>query len=93
LRSLAGIVVFSPLTFVAASYGKMARYKDVRRIHTVNGSTILGAGGEMSDFNYIKQLLEDLTYANRAYQCTIERGTSKTSHKQLFSQDGRFRER
>jgi len=33
-----------------ASYGSMARYKDFRRLSSVGENTILGASGEMSDF-------------------------------------------
>lgn len=33
-----------------ASYGSMARYKDVRRIRQVGESTLIGASGEISDF-------------------------------------------
>ena len=33
-----------------ASYGSMARYKDFRRLSSVSKNTILGASGEMSDF-------------------------------------------
>lgn len=44
-----------------ASYGKLARYKEMRRIRVVNDTTILGAGGEYSDFQYINQLLRTLT--------------------------------
>ena len=40
-----------------ASYGSMARYKDMRRL-TIHGKhTILGASGEMSDFQSIKKTL------------------------------------
>jgi len=44
-----------------ASYGSMARYKSVQRIEKVNDGAIVGASGEFSDFQYIKDLLEDLT--------------------------------
>jgi len=44
-----------------ASYGSMARYKSVQRIAKVNDGAIVGASGEFSDFQYIKDLLEDLT--------------------------------
>lgn len=33
-----------------ASYGSLARFKDVQRLNTVGEFTILGAGGEFSDF-------------------------------------------
>lgn len=40
-----------------ASYGSMARYKDMRRLTTHGKHTILGASGEMSDFQSIKKTL------------------------------------
>lgn len=44
-----------------ASYGKLHRYKDVRRIAKVNDFTLLGAGGEISDYQYIQRLLRELS--------------------------------
>jgi 20S proteasome subunit beta 7 len=44
----------------AASYGSLARFKDIQRLHAVGDHTIIGAGGDMSDFQYIQSLLEDL---------------------------------
>ena len=43
-----------------ASYGSMARYKDVRRIKTVGDNTIIGASGEMSDFQAVMSKLENM---------------------------------
>lgn len=43
------------------SYGSVAMFKKVQRIRTVNQYTILGAGGEYSDLQYIMKLLEQLT--------------------------------
>lgn len=43
------------------SYGSLARFKDLQRITAVNDGCILGAGGDYSDFQYIKDMLEDLT--------------------------------
>jgi len=42
------------------SYGSLARFKNVPRIERVNESTLIGAGGEYSDFQLIKKLLEQL---------------------------------
>ncbi|CAE7648046.1 PBG1 [Symbiodinium microadriaticum] len=41
-----------------ASYGSLARYKDVRRIRKVGGSTLIGASGEYSDFQSIIEMLD-----------------------------------
>ena len=43
-----------------ASYGSLARFKDIERLHAVGDSTVIGAGGDMSDFQYIQSLLEDV---------------------------------
>ena len=43
-----------------ASYGSLARYKDVRRIQKVGDNTLVGASGEMSDFQSIMEMLESM---------------------------------
>jgi len=42
------------------SYGSTKRYKSVSRLLPVNGSTLVGAGGELSDFQFILSLLDEL---------------------------------
>lgn len=46
--------------FPAASYGSTIRYKSIERLHKVNDHTLLGASGEISDYQYISNLLEEL---------------------------------
>lgn len=43
-----------------ASYGSLARFKDVPRLQSVGTNTIVGAGGDMSDFQYLQTLLDSL---------------------------------
>jgi len=43
-----------------ASYGSLARFKDVQRLHCVGNHTVIGAGGDMSDFQYIQSILEEI---------------------------------
>lgn len=43
-----------------ASYGSLARYKDVRRLLKVNDNTMIGASGEMSDFQSIQEMLQTM---------------------------------
>jgi 20S proteasome subunit beta 7 len=43
-----------------ASYGSLARYKDVRRLKQVGNDTLIGASGEMSDFQAIMEMLENM---------------------------------
>lgn len=44
-----------------ASYGSMAMFTDVERLYKVSGSTVIGAGGEFSDFQKVQSILDDLT--------------------------------
>lgn len=43
-----------------SSYGSLARYKDTRRLHKVGEQTLIGASGEMSDYQSIIELLENV---------------------------------
>ena len=45
-----------------ASYGSLARYKDVRRLQKIGSCTIIGGSGEISDF---QNILEDLNSMNQ----------------------------
>ena len=45
---------------VAGAYGSTKRYKSFDRVRKVNDKCILAAGGELSDFQYIMRLLEEL---------------------------------
>ncbi|KFM26878.1 Proteasome subunit beta type-4 [Auxenochlorella protothecoides] len=42
------------------AYGSTKRYKSFQRLTKVNNCTVLGAGGELSDYQYIVRLLEEL---------------------------------
>ena len=46
--------------FLLASYGSLARFKDIERLHVVGDNTIISAGGDMSDFQHIQNLLDSL---------------------------------
>lgn len=43
-----------------ASYGSLARYKNVQRIRKVNNNTLIGASGEISDFQKLMEMLETM---------------------------------
>ena len=45
-----------------ASYGRMARFFDFERITKLGDNCFLGASGEMSDFQEVKDVTEDITY-------------------------------
>ncbi|OQS04261.1 proteasome subunit beta [Thraustotheca clavata] len=42
------------------SYGSMARFTDSRRILKVHDTTLVGAGGELSDFQYLSDHLDQM---------------------------------
>lgn len=41
-------------------YGSTKRYKSFERLRKINSKAVIGAGGELSDFQYTMQLLEEL---------------------------------
>lgn len=43
-----------------ASYGSLARYKDVRRIQRVGENTLIGASGEISDFQGVMEMVQSM---------------------------------
>ncbi|KAI0776877.1 proteasome endopeptidase complex beta subunit [Trametes elegans] len=43
-----------------ASYGSLARFKDIQRLHPVGTSTVVGASGDMSDFQAIQSMLDEI---------------------------------
>jgi len=51
-----------------ASYGSLARFKDVQRLHAVGQNTVIGASGDMSDFQHIQSILDQLTIDEFAAQ-------------------------
>lgn len=49
-------VIISADTLV--SYGSLARYRDVPRVFKINENTILGAGGDYADLQYIMRHID-----------------------------------
>lgn len=43
-----------------ASYGSLARFTDVKRLHPFNSKAIIGVSGDVSDMQYISRLLNEL---------------------------------
>ncbi|KAL7752045.1 Proteasome subunit beta type-7 [Sorochytrium milnesiophthora] len=43
-----------------ASYGSLARFRDVERMTAVGDNTVVGVSGDISDYQYIQHLLEAL---------------------------------
>uniref|UniRef100_A0A8D0GCM9 Proteasome subunit beta n=1 Tax=Sphenodon punctatus TaxID=8508 RepID=A0A8D0GCM9_SPHPU len=42
------------------SYGSLARFRNISRIMKVNEDTILGASGDYADFQYLKQVIDQM---------------------------------
>lgn len=40
------------------SYGSLARYRNCQRVMKVNSTTVMGAGGDYADYQFIKSLIE-----------------------------------
>jgi 20S proteasome subunit beta 7 len=43
-----------------ASYGSLARFRDIERLHPLSDSCVMGVAGDMSDFQALKKMLEAL---------------------------------
>jgi 20S proteasome alpha/beta subunit len=41
-----------------ASYGSLARFDDVTRLHPAGKHCCLGAGGDLSDFQYLQHVVD-----------------------------------
>lgn len=46
---------------LSASYGSLARFTDVKRLHKFNNKTVLGFGGDVSDMQYIDRAMNALS--------------------------------
>lgn len=55
-----------------ASYGSLARFRSVHRMKRFGKDTLIGASGEMSDFQYLEQILEELVCAVPVFQKSIK---------------------
>ncbi|XP_068030894.1 proteasome subunit beta type-4 [Anomalospiza imberbis] len=45
---------------MVGSYGSLARFRGISRLLKVNDSTVLGASGDLADFQHLRQLLEQM---------------------------------
>jgi len=71
------------------SYGSMAKYKNAERLISVNSKTLIGGGGEYSDFQAIKELvkrnaLEDLCTSDSLYEDEMD-GKGEEDAKQIWN--------
>lgn len=56
------LLTYFAFSSMVGSYGSTVRYKSVERLTAVGKNTILGASGEISDFQAILQILDQLMY-------------------------------
>ena len=54
-----GVVLAADLL---GSYGSLARYRNCSRILKVNDCTVMGAGGDYADYQYLKSIVEQKVY-------------------------------
>ncbi len=54
------VTIQACLCWLSGCYGSTKRYKSFERLRKINSKTVIGAGGELSDFQYIMTLLEEL---------------------------------
>lgn len=47
---------------VLGSYGSLAKYRNMPRIHQVNKRTVLALGGDLSDADYLKEAIDAKVY-------------------------------
>ncbi|EPZ33857.1 Proteasome, subunit alpha/beta domain-containing protein [Rozella allomycis CSF55] len=69
--SVIGIVYKDGVMMAAdclASYGSLARFRDVRRFTPFQNNTIIGSSGEYSDLQQMQQILESLAISEYCYQ-------------------------
>ena len=56
-------IVFDKGVMIAAdllgSYGSMAQMRQIPRVFKVNDSTIIGASGDLSDFQYLHEIITE----------------------------------
>lgn len=76
-----------------ASYGSLARFTDVKRIHTFADSTLIGFGGDVSDMQYLTRVLIEVSlceeYQHPAHTLNA-RGLHKYLSKVLYSRRSKF---
>lgn len=68
------------------SYGTMAKYKDARRLKCVNSQTVIGGGGEYSDFQAVVDMLESEALENKCMADTLyEDEMEEDSAREIWS--------
>lgn len=64
MRCADGVVMASD---TLASYGSLARFRDVSRLYQATDSCVMGVGGDISDFDQLKRYIEQATTRDYCY--------------------------
>lgn len=51
-----------------ASYGSMARFRNVQRVGRVNDKTVIGCGGDYADYQYMMQYIEQRAIEEASFE-------------------------
>ncbi|KAF2405379.1 proteasome endopeptidase complex, beta subunit [Trichodelitschia bisporula] len=66
-----------------ASYGSLARFTDVKRLHRFNSKSVLGFGGDVSDMQYLDRLLTSLDIRENYHSADDAALSAKNLHTYL----------
>lgn len=58
MRCADGVVIAAD---TLGSYGSLARFRQVSRLHAATSHCLLGVGGDLSDFDQVKSMVDELT--------------------------------
>ena len=61
-----------------ASYGSLARFMDIRRLERVGDNVVIGASGDMSDWQNLKHTLNKLMYVDGT-NASVRKKSSRTT--------------
>lgn len=64
MRCKDGVILASD---TLCSYGSMARFREVTRMHRVTDDCVIGASGDYSDFQQITSMLDSMTLREMCY--------------------------
>ena len=60
-----GVIIAADLL---GSYGSMAQLRNFQRVFKVNDSTVIGASGDLADFRFLHQVIQEKVYVK--YMCS-----------------------
>ena len=75
-----GLIFLIPIS--SGSYGSLARFTDLRRLRTVGSQSIIGAGGDYSDFQFVMDMLDEKMREDRIKGDDVE-ATARQLHSYL----------